>query len=787
VVTIYGTGFSPTPSQNVVKFNGTTAVVTSSTTTQISTTVPVGATTGLISVTTASVTVSSATAFTVGSDAPIITSFTPAIGTAGTTVTLSGSNFESATYANRVEFNGTPTIVTAASPTSITTSVPTGATSGRISNTTPVGKGVSNTYFFIPPDPFTAADVEVFTTMAIGETKLVTIATANKVAIVLFDGVAGQRVSLKLTGVSISSSTVSIRKPDGSTLGSANVSTSGGFIDTQTLPVSGTYTILVDPASTNTGSMTLELYGVTDASGTITPGGGPVTVTTTIPGQNAQLTFAGTAGQRMSVNGSSAFGVCWSLGIFKPDGTELTNTFSCGNGIFIEPTALPVSGNYTVRFDPTGSAIGQGTASLYEVVDITGSISVGGSPVSITTTTPGQVARLSFTGTAGQRISLNGSSTFTTCWNLGIFKPDGTQLTNTFSCGSNIFIEPVGLPDSGSYTVVLDPSGAGTGGGTATLWEVADTSGSITIGGPAVNVTLGTPGQVGRLSFTGTAGQRVSLNGTSTFTTCWNLGIFKSDGTQLANTFSCGSNIFIEPVVLPESGSYMVVFDPSGAGTGGGTATLYESNDVTGTIVVDGPSGTVQLPTPGQNGRLTFDGTVGQRISVNTSSSLTSCWTVAILKPDGSQLAGTFTCGSAPFIEPQTLPVTGTYTLLIDPSGAGTGQATATLYNVVDVTGSITLGGAAVNVNLTVPGQKASYTMSGPSAQQATVRVVGSTFSCVTVTFLKPDGTTLTSTFTCGSTFNLATQTLPVTGTYTITVDPNGASTGSLSLSVTNP
>jgi hypothetical protein len=228
----------------------------------------VGATTGLISVTTASVTVSSATAFTVGSDAPIITSFTPAIGTAGTTVTLSGSNFESATYANRVEFNGTPTIVTAASPTSITTSVPTGATSGRISNTTPVGKGVSNTYFSIPPDPFTAADVEVFTTMAIGETKLVTIATANKVAIVLFDGVAGQRVSLKLSGVSISSSTVSIRKPDGSTLGSANVSTSGGFIDTQTLPVSGTYTILVDPASTNTGSMTLELYGVTDASGT---------------------------------------------------------------------------------------------------------------------------------------------------------------------------------------------------------------------------------------------------------------------------------------------------------------------------------------------------------------------------------------------------------------------------------------------------------------------------------------------------------------------------------------
>ena len=158
------------------------------------------------------------------------------------------------------------------------------------------------------------------------------------------------------------------------------------------------------------------------------------------------------------------------------------------------------------------------------------------------------------------------------------------------------------------------------------------------------------------------------------------------------------------------------------------------------------------------------------------------------IETDASQqLGNTFTCGSTAFVEPQTLPVSGTYTLVVDPSGAGTGQATVNLYDVVDVTGSITLGGSAVNVSLPVPGQKASFTMSGTAAQQATVRVTGSTFSCVTVTLLKPDGTSLTSTFSCGGAFNLATQTLPVTGTYTITVDPNGASAGSMSLSVTNP
>jgi YD repeat-containing protein len=49
--TIYGTGFSTTPSQNSVKFNGTAATVTASSATTISTTVPIGATTGLVSVT----------------------------------------------------------------------------------------------------------------------------------------------------------------------------------------------------------------------------------------------------------------------------------------------------------------------------------------------------------------------------------------------------------------------------------------------------------------------------------------------------------------------------------------------------------------------------------------------------------------------------------------------------------------------------------------------------------------------------------------------------------------
>lgn len=158
-----------------------------------------------------------------------------------------------------------------------------------------------------------------------------------------------------------------------------------------------------------------------------------------------------------------------------------------------------------------------------------------------------------------------------------------------------------------------------------------------------------------------------------------------------------------------------------------------------------------------------------------------------MLKPDGSTQASTFGCGSGIFIEPQTLPTTGTYTVLIDPSGGATGSATTTIYNIVDGAGSLTINGAAVNVPITSPGMNATLMFSGTASQQATVRVTSNTMSCTTVTLFKPDGTSLTSVFSCSGSFNLATQTLPVTGAYSIKVDPNGAATGSLNLSVTNP
>ena len=785
-VTIYGTGFSQTPSENVVKFNGTVASTINSTATEISTTVPVGATTGPITVTNASGTAASSEPFTVGSDAPIITSFTPNIGAPGTTVNISGSNFDLSPSGNRVAFAGTRSVVTVSTATSLTTTVPAGARSGHISNTTPAGTGSSADLFFVPPSPFTAADVEVYGVMTVGETKTITISTANKVAMQLFEGTAGQRISLQMTNVSISFSSVFIYAPDGSTLASTSFGTSGGFIDTQTLPADGVYTIFIDPSSTNTGSMTVSLHGVTDLTGTITPGGPSVNVTTTIPGQNARLTFSGTAGQRISVKGTAAFNSCWTIGLLNPDGSTLASLFGCGNTIFIEPQTLPVSGTYSVLVDPNGAVTGQSTINLYEVNDITGTINFGGPTVPITTDTPGQNARFTFTGSVGQRASVVGTGNFGVCWNLGIYKPDGTQLTNVFGCGSTILIEPQSLPEAGTYTVVVDPTSSGIGSGSITLNDVADFTGTITIGGPTVNAPLLTPSQNARLTFEGTEGQRVSANGASNFNGCWNFGIYKPDGTQLTNVFGCGSSIFIEPQTLPVTGTYTLVVDPNGTATGTVTLSLHEPVDVTGTITPNGAAVPASLLTPGQNALLTFDGSAGQRISAFGASSFNGCWTLKILKPDATQLVGTFSCGSNIFLEPQLLPVAGTYTLMADPSGAVTGSVTLNAYDVVDITGSITIGGESVPTNIITPGQVSRLAFSGTVGQRVSVNGASTISGCWTLGILKPDGTVLSSTFSCGSNIFLEPQNLPETGSYAVLIDPSGNATGPATITLYN-
>jgi YD repeat-containing protein len=686
-VNIYGTGFSSTPSQNTVKFNGVTATVASSTSTQIVASVPAGATTGLITVTTSAGTATSSTAFTVGNpSAPTITSFTPNAGSPGTSVTLTGTNFQTVPSSNKVAFNGINAPVSSATATSIVTTVPSGAASGRLSVRTPDGKAVSVNDFYIPPPPYAGTDVEFTGRIAFGETKVVTINTANKIAMLLFDATAGQRMCLTTSNGSIGWAYFSIIKPDGSYLINPGWGNNGVFYDATVLPATGTYTIVLDPENANIGSLTFTLTDVPpDATGTITPGGPAVTISTTTMAQNARVTFSGTANQRISLATSNGT-IGWAyFSIIKPDGSYLITPGWGNNGVFYDATTLPATGTYTIVIDPEYGNVGSLTLQLYDVPpDATGTITPGGPAVTISTTSVAQNARLTFSGTANQRISLATSNGSIGWAYFSIIKPDGSYLINPGWGNNGVFYDVTVLPATGTYTIVIDPEYTNVGSLTLQLYDVPpDTISAITPGGSSVTISTTSVAQNARLTFSGTANQRISLT-TSNGSIGWAyFSIIKPDGSYLINPGWGHNGAFFDATILPDTGTYTIVIDPEYTNVGSLTLQLYDvPPDATNTIIPGGAAVTISNTTVGQNATLTFSGSANQTISLNMGNGTMGWALVSIIKPDGSYLINPAWTNGGGFFGATVLPTDGTYTIFINPEYGNVGSMTFTLNNV---------------------------------------------------------------------------------------------------------
>lgn len=157
-VTIYGTNFRTSASDNKVSFNGTEAQVIAATGISLTTIVPVGASTGNVTVTTNNQT-SAGLEYTVKIPIiPNITSLDPLSGEIGDQVTINGTDFSTTPDENKVSFNGITAIVTASTATTITTSVPAGASTGEVTVTR---DGESNGVLFIVTTPVYTLEVSI--------------------------------------------------------------------------------------------------------------------------------------------------------------------------------------------------------------------------------------------------------------------------------------------------------------------------------------------------------------------------------------------------------------------------------------------------------------------------------------------------------------------------------------------------------------------------------------------------------------------------------------------------
>jgi hypothetical protein len=291
-----------------------------------------------------------------------------------------------------------------------------------------------------------------------------------------FTGTNGHAVSVTASGSTISQGTVSLVGSAGNVVATASLTTSGAYIDTKTLPATDTYKVLVDPRAAAVGTVAIRVVDVpADTTGAIALNGVPVLAGNLVAGQNARLTFAASATQRISI-AAGAGTTSGTLRLLNPDGTTLTTKPFSATGAFIDAVTVGQTGTYTLVVDFAASQVGQVAATAWAVpANVNGGALVsGGAALRVTTSIPGQNASVTFSGSAQDIVVLSLTSvtegTSSCCGvKVTITAPGGSAVILPKLVGTNGAAITIQLPADGTYTVGLDPQGAVVGGATLRL------------------------------------------------------------------------------------------------------------------------------------------------------------------------------------------------------------------------------------------------------------------------------------------------------------------------------
>jgi RHS repeat-associated protein len=809
-VTISGTGFSTTKTSDTVKFNGTKATVSAATAVSLTVKVPTGASSGTVSVqTTSEGPVTSSQSFTVASSpAPTITSLSATVASAGSEVTISGANFETNSANDAVLVNRTRPELVSASSTAIGFRVPEATSGGPVSVATPQGSA-KGPMLFIAPSGISPATVGATGELTLAGSKKLTVSKSSAdVALFAFEATAGEHVSFVTSAEdTIRFSYMKIYGPQGQQIADGDF----GFWEKEvkavgplTLPTTGMYTIVVEPSEGATGSVKLSGYSVTNVKGSITPTtkGSETSVSLPTPTQQGEYTVSGTAGESVFLKTSNAdfTGGSYYVEWLNAEGSTIASqSFGDSDG-YVRQVKFPTTGTYTLVVRAEGPYTGSVTVTAYEADDVTGTITptAEGQAKVVTTTVPGQYARISFEGKEGERVSLVASEATDNGGEVSVWGPEGSQTTTRQSYSSNAkgrgLVALVTLPKTGTYTILVEPQGEGFGNVTLTAYAISEATGTITpsAAGESETFTTSVPGQHARIGFEGKEGERVSLVVSEATYAGGSISILGPSGSEVAGGslgFEEGQARLDGPVTLPATGTYTIVVEPESLDTGNVTIDAYIATEVKGSITptTEGASTEVTLASPGQKASYTVEGVAGESVSLKTShASLTKCCgTASWYSPEGEYLGTTgFDATGGSFIKQVRFAKTGTYTLVVAAEGVSYGTVTLAAYLADDVTGTLTptSEGESKKVTLSVPGQFARISLPATAEHKITVKAAESTIANGRMSILNPEGTRIVNELNfsgSGVTYEFTPST---TGTYTILLEPQEEDLGSIEL-----
>ncbi|MEV6486988.1 RHS repeat-associated core domain-containing protein [Streptomyces sp. NPDC051576] len=408
-------------------------------------------------------------------------------------------------------------------------------------------------------------------------------------------------------------------------------------------------------------------------------------------------------------------------------------------------------------------------------------------PSQVSVVTPGHKARILFDAEKGDAIGfgLQGAS-FTSRSDITVVSPQGTTVAASNFLSTLADWEVTGLPEPGTYQLVIAPRSSDVGSVAVLL--SAPAGGTLAFGGPTVTTNLSRMGQDGAWTFAAAKGDSLSLgiDGTAMggYLRCY---IYLPDGTQ--STYlpvPNGDSNSADVDSLPQDGQYTLRCDPDSAGTG--TVKLSLAHYAKGTLDPTAASTTLDLASPGQDGQVTFTAQAGDYLSLGaTGTTVPSYVTVTVTGPTGSSV-GSFTAapGRDADWDSAALAAAGTYTVRVAGYKVGTGKVTLTLSKPADI-GTLTLGAAAVRGAVARPGQNINASFSAQAGSNLSLGLAANTFAkTLSVTVLAPSGATVISNrlIAAGASGTIALTNVAESGTYTVRINPSNAATGTVDLTL---
>jgi catechol 2,3-dioxygenase-like lactoylglutathione lyase family enzyme len=532
------------------------------------------------------------------------------------------------------------------------------------------------------------------------------------------------------------------------------------------------------------------------------------TQTADTPGETLSFSFTAQGGERLAYTISSTAAAAADIVIVGPDGMRVSvgsSTVSANSSRFDDAFVLPeLGGEYTLEITPRNGT-GTFTLDLFGVPeDAANEITADGEPVTITVDAVAQNAALTFNAEGGERLAYTVDNRGDTTADLWLVGPAGNRLNIgnlTASSNDHAFRDQFELPAvAGEYRIEVDPRDQGTGSFVVALVSVPDDAiTDVVIGGAATALSVPALAQNGAFRLRGASGGErlayiLSNAGSATVDTV----VTDPSGNNVSggnSAVSQGASRFVDTFVLPSTpGDYLITVDPRGEAVAGNfTLELLRVPADASTTITIGATGSLTLPSIGQNGTFTFSANGGERVAYSAQSSASGTADLQIVAPNGQTVSGSstaITSNASIFHDAFTLPtVAGNYQIQVNPREQATGGLTVTLLSVpADATATTALEPYASvtehSLTTTVAGQNAALdvTVTAPNVVVG-YYIINDTSGTVDAELRNP-GNTLVSGSSRATTNNSTGYadafTLGAAGTYRLVLDPRAESTGTI-------